>query len=195
MKNSTFNWVRLLGIGQYQEAILNFLINGKLQLAELNPVLPKDEIQNINDAYLKKLNASTYTREGEYPNGSTTGEMIFRGNAEKQRVHGAIGEKKSGYVQYDNVFELNTPQTVVLNIRYSKHSEPTNSIDVFLDNEPEPRASFTPAVTGDWNDFILSKNITLGNVGKGNHSIRFLFKQQEYGVMDLDQLIFTLIRN
>lgn len=135
-----------------------------------------------------------YEREGEIPDGYTVGQTLTRSRASQLNVHGQFGTvpawpAQGGYVRYDGVL---TPQLshLYLKLRYSKHSPPTAHIEVFIDDEPEPRAALAPLDQGDWDRFVWSEPIDLGRVGFGEHSIRFATVGQEYGVADLD--LFTL---
>lgn len=135
------------------------------------------------------------TREAEYPDQSSTGQMIHRSNASGGQVHGQIGcasdapwPAKSGYVKYAN---LKTPQTdhLYLVLRYSKHSPPSVPVDIYVDDEAQPRVSFRPDDQGDWNRFAVSNEIDLGSVTEGTHSITLKVEGQQYGVFDLDYLV------
>ena len=110
-------------------------------------------------------------------------------------MHGQIGctgdspwAAKPGYVKYTN---LKTPQTdhLYLVLRYSKNSPPSAPVDIYVDEDAQPRASFRPQDQGDWNTFATSEEIDLGGVTEGNHSITLKVEGQQYGVLDLDYLI------
>lgn len=134
-------------------------------------------------------------REAEYPDQSSVGQMIRRSNASGGQVHGQIGctedspwPAKPGYVKYSN---LKTPQTdhLYLVLRYSKNSPPSVPVDIYIDDEAQPRASFRPEDQGDWNKFATSAEIGLGSVTEGTHSFTLEVEGQQYGVLDLDYLI------
>ena len=134
-------------------------------------------------------------REAEYPDQSSVGQMICRSNASGGQVHGQIGcagaapwLARPGHVKYTN---LNTPQTdhLYLVLRYSKNSPPSVPVDIYVDDETRPRASFRPADQGDWNRFAISSELDLGSVTEGSHSIMLKVEGQQYGVLDLDYLI------
>jgi hypothetical protein len=136
-----------------------------------------------------------FKREAENPDQSSVGQLIRRSNASGGQVHGQIGctsdspwSARSGYVKYTN---LQTPQTdhLYLVLRYSKNSPSSVPVDIYVDEETQPRASFRPDDQGDWNSFALSGEIDLGSVTEGSHSITLKVEGQQYGVLDLDYLI------
>jgi hypothetical protein len=136
-----------------------------------------------------------FKREAENPDQSSVGQMIRRSNASGGQVHGQIGctsnspwSAKPGYVKYTN---LKTPQAdhLYLVLRYSKHSPPSVPLDIYVDEEAQPRASFRPDDQGDWNSFAVSSEIDLGSMTEGSHSITLQIAGQQYGALDLDYLI------
>lgn len=138
-----------------------------------------------------------YERECEYPDESTTGQMMFRSNASNSKVHGQFGTtgaipwpEQAGYVIYKNI-NMPTLNQLYLKLRYSKNSNSSVPILIYLDNEPAPRASLYPIDQHDWNVFTWTEPILLGKVDSGVHSIKFYTNGQQYGVADLDQLILT----
>jgi hypothetical protein len=132
-----------------------------------------------------------YQRECEYPDEHTVGRMIQRSNASGEKVHGQFGcasgadwPAQAGYVRYCGV-EVSRSAVLFLTVRYSKHS-PAGLIQVYLDDEPTPRASFE--VTGsDWNSFKWTDPISLGSVEEGTHCVTFQTDGQQYGTADLDK--------
>ncbi len=136
-------------------------------------------------------------RECENPYFSSVGQTLSRTNASGGKVHGQFGttgeapwDAKAGQVIYQN---LNIPQTLslFLKIRYSKNSPASVPILIYLDSEPNPRASFYPKDQHDWNQFTWSEPIYLGKVKGGKHSLSLSTLGQQYGVADLDQFILT----
>jgi hypothetical protein len=139
-----------------------------------------------------------HKREAEYPDQSSVGQMIYRSNASGGQVHGQIGcagdspwPARPGHVKYTN---LNTPETdrLYLVLRYSKNSPLAVPVDIYVDDETRPRASFRPADQGDWNRFATSQELDLGSVTEGIHSITLKVEGQQYGVLDLDYLILRI---
>lgn len=126
----------------------------------------------------------SFTRECEFPDAYTVGNMIFRGNASNVRTHGQFGSEQ-GYAEYTGI---ETPQNYNLKIRlrYSKHSPSTVPIYIKIDNE-DP-VSFVPSDMGSWNTFTTSPEIDLGNIDKGVHTIRLYADEQTWGVADLDYI-------
>jgi hypothetical protein len=138
-----------------------------------------------------------YERECEDPDESTVGQMIWRFNASDSRVHGQFGttsaspwSAKSGEVIYHNI---STPQIDLsfMKIRYSKYSSSSIPILIYIDDEPNPRATFYPIDQGSWDQFIWTEPILLGNRRSGVHSIKFSTDGQQYGVADLDKFVLT----
>ena len=137
----------------------------------------------------------SYEREGEYPDDSTVGQMLVRSNASGSKVHGQFGTvpawpAKSGFVKYNHI---NIPQTdhLYLTLRYSKYSPASVPILIFIDDEPTPRTTLLPKDQGDWNQFVWTEPIFLGEMGSGIHSIKFYTDGQTYGVADLDKFMLT----
>jgi hypothetical protein len=142
--------------------------------------------------------AQSYERECEYPNEATVGQMIYRSNASKDKVHGQFGSQsispyaaRAGYVRYTGIQIDNNLSHLYLKLRYSKHSSSTVPIQVSLDNEATPRASFYPQNQYSWNEFSWTALIDLGTVSRGTHTITFHTTGQQYGVADLD--VFVLL--
>jgi hypothetical protein len=144
--------------------------------------------------------ASTATlpivRECEYPDEASIGEPISRSGASGSKVHGQFGittgtawSARPGYVQYN----ISTPQSdlVYLTLRYSKYSPSSASIRIYIDGEANPRAAFQPIDQGSWDRFVWSEPITLGSVGTGPHTLRFVTDGQQYGVADLDAFVLS----
>ncbi len=138
-----------------------------------------------------------YAREGEHPDYATVGQTLSRPQASAGQVHGQFGcegdspwAAKSGEVRYDNI---RTPalDNFYLNLHYSKSSSSTADILVYLDKEPVPRATIRPLDQQDWNRFVWTGLVSLGDVTAGVHSIRFYTDGQQYGVADLDQFYLT----
>ncbi len=136
-----------------------------------------------------------YEREGEFPDELTVGQTLERSNASGEKVHGQFGvipawPAQPGYVKYNNI---NIPKTdhLYLRLRYSKFSQTSVQILIYIDEEPDPRASILPKDQGDWNQFIWAEPILLGKMERGVHSIKFYTDGQEYGVADLDKFILT----
>jgi hypothetical protein len=123
--------------------------------------------------------------------------VIQRSNASALLALGQFGaagyspwQAQSGFVQYDSI-SIPQLEHLELNLRYSKHSPSSVPILVYVDNEPDPRASFIPVDLGDWNSFAWSEQIDLGKIGSGAHSLRFFTAGQQYGVADLDMFTLT----
>jgi hypothetical protein len=139
-----------------------------------------------------------YERECENPDESTVGQMIWRSNASGAQVHGQFGTTpgapwpaQPGSVTYTNI-ELSQAGPVTLTLRYSKYSSSSVPIQVYLDDEPTPRAAFTPVDQGDWNSFTWSEAIALGEIESGVHALRLATDGQQYGVVDLDTFVLEL---
>ena len=133
----------------------------------------------------------------EYPDEATVGQMIWRSSALDSKVHGQFGTTadspwppKAGYVKYTNI---NIPpfDSVYLRLRYSKYSSSAVPILIYVDDEPNPRATLYPIDQGDWNRFIWTDPILLGRITSGVHSIKFFTNGQQYGVADLDAFILA----
>jgi DNA-binding CsgD family transcriptional regulator len=139
--------------------------------------------------------AWTYEREGEYPDEFTVGKVINRPNASDEMVHGQFGTvpawpAQPGYVKYSNI---ETPRTehLFLRLRYSKYSSSSVTIQVYLDDESEPRFAILPVDQGDWDKFVWTDLIDIGSVERGVHTIRLYTAGQVYGVADLDKFVLS----
>lgn len=134
-----------------------------------------------------------YERECEYPDDVTVGEMIKRVGASGSMVHGQFGTvaawpPKPGYVKYNNI-ETPRVDQLYLKLRYSKYSPASVPIQIYIDDELTPRATFYPNNQESWDRFVWSEPILLGRIRRGTHSIKFLTEGQQYGVADLDKFI------
>jgi hypothetical protein len=140
----------------------------------------------------------SFAREAESPDEFTIGGTIFRGSACQGMVHGQFGTTgvpptyppQSGYAQYANI-NMPSLANAYLWLRYSKNSPASVSIEVYLDDEPTPRASFIPQDQGDWNAFVWTTAVDLGAVSSGPHTLRFFTTGQQYGVADLDRFMLS----
>jgi len=134
-----------------------------------------------------------YEREGEYPDEHTVGHVLQRSNASAEMAHAQFGTvpawpPQPGYVKYEDI-EIPRTDHLYLKLRYSKYSESSIPILVFLDDEE--RYSLMPIDQGDWNKFVWSEVIDLGKVKRGKHSIKFYTEGQTFGVADLDKFILS----
>jgi DNA-binding CsgD family transcriptional regulator len=145
------------------------------------------------------LNAKpwSYEREAEFPDRFTVGQDVDRSNASGAKVHGQFGtiglepwSAQSGFATYYNI-EIPKDSELYLKLRYSKFSEASVRILVYLDSETDPRNTILPDDQGDWNTFAWTEWIALGKISKGTHSIMFYTDGQEFGIADLDQFILT----
>jgi len=134
-----------------------------------------------------------YTRECEYPDEYSVGQVAQRTNASGSEVHGQFGcesfdpwTARAGYVKY-NIPELHSGYHLYLVLRYSKNSPSTAPIMIYLDEETQPRAVFIPNDQGSWNEFTETEPIDLGQIAAGAHTIKFSTDGQQYGVADLDK--------
>jgi DNA-binding CsgD family transcriptional regulator len=139
--------------------------------------------------------AWTYEREGEYPDEYTVGKVINRPNASDEMVHGQFGTvpawpAQPGYVKYSNIETAGT-EHLFLRLRYSKYSSSSVTIQVYLDDESEPRFAILPVDQGDWDKFVWTDGIDLGSVKSGVHAIKFYTNGQTYGVADLDKFVLS----
>lgn len=132
-----------------------------------------------------------YTRECEYPDDHDVGQMVQRNSASESKAHGLFGcdtsepwPVKAGYVEYNNI-ELDSADHLYVILRYSKNSESTTSINIYLDGEL--RATFIPENQGDWDTFTETLPIDLGQITADTYTIRFSTEGQQYGVADLDR--------
>ncbi len=139
----------------------------------------------------------TYEREAEFPDEFTVGQNLDRSNASDKKVHGQFGSQsfdpwlpQAGFTKYYNI-EIPKNGMLYLQICYSKFSKSSVPILIYLDDEQDPRESIYPIDPGDWNKFIWTEWITLGETTKGTHSIKFFTNGQEFGVADLDKFILT----
>lgn len=139
----------------------------------------------------------SYEREAEYPDEFTVGQYLDRTDASRGKVHGQFGTQsfepwapQAGFVKYYNI---QTPQSgmLYLQIRYSKHSQSSVPILIYLDDEQNPRGSIYPIDQGDWNKFSWTELIQLGDIKSGIHAIKFYTIGQEYGVADLDKFVLS----
>ena len=135
----------------------------------------------------------TYEDEMEFSSGATVGQSITRSNASQHWVHGQFGADeslgwpaKAGEVTYADI-TMPTTNNLSISIHYSKHSAASVPIEIYLDDEATPRATFVPQNQGSWNQFVWSDKIALGAVSSGLHSIRLYTGGQRFGVADLDQ--------
>ncbi len=135
---------------------------------------------------------SECTRECEYPDEHTVGQMIPRPNASGSEVHGRFGcenvdpwTARAGYVKYN--VELHRSDHLYLVLKYSKNSPSTAPIRIYLDEETQPRAAFIPKNQGSWNKFTETEPMDLGQITTGTHTIKFSTDGQQYGVADLDK--------
>jgi DNA-binding CsgD family transcriptional regulator len=147
--------------------------------------------------FFQPKKAWVYEREAEFPDDFTTGIILDRSNALGTKVHGQFGSQSTspwsaqpGYVLYNKI-NISQNGPLYLQIRYSKFSKSSVPILIYLDDEQNPRESLYPIDQGDWNIFTWTEWITLGEVTKGHHSIKFFTKGQEFGVADLDKFMLT----
>lgn len=138
----------------------------------------------------------TYTRECEYPDEYSVGQVAQRTNASGLEVHGQFGcesfdpwAARAGYVKY-NILELHSSCHLYLVLRYSKSSPSTTPIMIYLDEETQPRAVFIPNNQESWNEFTETELIDLGQITAGAHTIKFATDGQQYGVADLDKFTY-----
>ena len=113
--------------------------------------------------------------------------MIPISNASGSKVHGQFGcegaepwSAKAGYVRYN----INLPSSapIYLILRYSKNSEPTTPIRIYIDEETQPKTTFTPENQGDWEGFTETEPIYLGQITSGTHNLTLSTDGQQYGV-------------
>ena len=123
--------------------------------------------------------------------------MIWRSNASGSQVHGQFGAAaespwpaKSGYVKYNGI-DIPALDQVFLKLRYSKYSSASVPILIYLDDEPDPRATLNLVDQGDWNQFAWTAPIPLGKIVAGIHSLKFATDGQQYGVADLDTFVLA----
>jgi DNA-binding CsgD family transcriptional regulator len=136
-----------------------------------------------------------YTRESEHPDISSGGQTIDRSKASGKNVFGQFGamsvapwSSQPGFVIYQNILLPNVDR-LYLKLLYSKKSPSSVPIQIYLDNNEIPSATFFPSDQGDWNRFVWTDPIFLGKVDEGIHSIKFMTDGQQYGVADLDKFV------
>lgn len=134
-----------------------------------------------------------YSRECEYPDNHTSGQMLQRANASGKKVHGQFGcdanefKAQAGFVEYRNIRTPNL-SNIFLKLRYSKHGPTLAPIEVFFDKEKAPRLTIYLDDQGDWNKFAIKDSIGLGEITNGLHTLILKSKGQDFGVADLDRL-------
>jgi len=140
----------------------------------------------------------TWSRECENPDEATVGRMIWRSNASGSQVHGQFGAAgnapwpaQAGFVKYQSI-DMPALDQVYLKLRYSKYSSASVPILIYLDDEPNPRATLDLVDQGDWNNFAWTASIPLGKIAGGNHSIKLSTAGQQYGVADLDTFVLSV---
>jgi len=138
-----------------------------------------------------------YEREAEFPDEFTVGQDVDRSNASDKKVHGQFGSQnfdpwlpQAGFAKYYNI-DVPKSSVLYLQLSYSKFSKSSVPILIYLDDEQDPRHSVYPIDQGDWNKFIWTEWIALGEIKQGVHSIKFFTNGQEFGVVDLDRFILT----
>lgn len=173
------------------------LVAGEIYTSEEVKVL-RHESSAISDVVMvTKLSTHAelkkYTRECEYPDEYTVGQVAQRPNVSGSEVHTQFGcesfdpwTARAGYVKY-NILEFQSSCHLYLVIRYSKSSPSTTPIRIYLDEETQPRAVFTPYNQESWNEFTETELLDLGQITAGAHTIKFSTDGQQYGVADLDK--------
>jgi hypothetical protein len=141
----------------------------------------------------------TYRREGEHPSHHTVGTTLSRANASGTSVHGQFGcadeepwPALAGEVSYVGILVPQDTEHLTLRLRYSKHSPPSVPIEVYLNDEAEARASFTPRDQGGWLRFAWTPELDLGVAQQGEHSLKLTTAGQQFGVIDLDVIELSL---
>lgn len=138
-------------------------------------------------------------REAETADEITTGDKdnIWRSNASDQMVLGQFGcegdspyAAKPGYAKYI-IEKIPRSTHLYLVVRFSKDTPAIKPIEVYIDDETEPRASFYPTNQDDWNKFAETERLDLGSIEAGDHILRFQTVGQQYGVADLDKFTLT----
>ena len=138
-----------------------------------------------------------YEIEAGNPDEATVGQKIYRSNASGSKVYGQFGSTAAspfpaqpGYVIYQHI---NTPQVdqLYLKLRYSKNSPSSVPILIYIDDEPDPRASIHLLDQQNWDQFTWTEPILLGKIKSGVHAIKLFTVGQQYGVADLDQLVLS----
>lgn len=140
-------------------------------------------------------------REFESKTYFNIGKAIGRGNASGEIVHGQFGcgpepdhDAKPGSIEFAGI-SVPAGGDLLIRITYSKNSPETTPIQIFVNEEGDPRASFTPKSTGDWNKFTSTGDIMLGTVSNGIYKLTFYTEGQKWGVADLDRFVLCQIRN
>lgn len=149
----------------------------------------------ISIFFLTTKSVKIYERECEHPDSFSVGLTIDRSNASGKNVHGQFGSmntspwsSQAGFAIYQNIL-IPKEERIYLKINFSKKSPSSVPIQIFLDDEEIPIATFFPVDQGDWNHFEWSDPIFLGSVEKGVHSIKFWTDGEQYGVADLDKFV------
>lgn len=138
-------------------------------------------------------------RECEEVDDYTVGDPnnIIRSSASKKRVLGQFGcagsspyGPESGYATY----KVQIPETGnwFISVVYSCRNVHSVSIDIYVDDEQKPRASFYPENTLDWNSFQSTVKINLGAITAGPHTMIFKTNGAKYGVADLDYFVLSM---
>ncbi|MCP5094124.1 MAG: hypothetical protein GY943_01085, partial [Chloroflexi bacterium] len=137
--------------------------------------------------------AWSYERECENPDAHTIGQTLVRTDASATTVHGQFGTvddglypEQAGDVQYINI-ETVQIERLFVQLRYSKNSQLSTPILIYIDDETLPRAAIYPANQGSWEQFSWTEPILLGSIDEGTHTIIFFTEGQQYGVADLDK--------
>ncbi len=137
-----------------------------------------------------------YEREAEAPDEVSVGTPGDRSAASGAKALLKFGCRddasactaQAGSVVYRNL-ELPEMEHLWIALRYSKYSQATTTIRVFLDGETVVRAEIMPEDQGGWNSFAWSDPADLGAVMAGPHTLRLETDGQPNGVADLDKLI------
>jgi len=191
----TLGWGRYLAESQGQVSAL-------WQAVITNPFLQKGyQLLNSEKLSTTPLPMSTqrvYERECENPDEFTVGQTLVRENASKQEVHGQFGTSGKppwsalpGYVEYTNI-DLPQAETLYLKLRYSKNSEASTPVLIFVDDETIPRATFYPENLGSWENFTWTEPIPLGSIENGSHTIKISTDGQQFGTADLDRFVLEV---
>ena len=140
----------------------------------------------------------TYERECENFDAHTVGQVIARSSASGLNVYGQFGTiaaspwtAKAGDVQYNNI-NIQSAGNLSVKLRYSKHSLSSVPIQLYIDSEPTPKATFYPLDQGSWDRFVWTEPIGMGRVESGLHTIKFSTDGQQYGVADLDVFVLSI---
>lgn len=190
-------WTKSVSLGKVEAGTHIIILKPKWTFGEI--IFDQFRLSNkpLNPNTEDTKPANSILIEGESPNLFTTGKLIYRSNASRGMVSGnlggdydalnGIGKAKSGYITYQGL-EMESKEKVYIKFRYSKNTDPEEAIEVYIDDEPSPRASFLPKSTNDWNDFVWSAPVLLGKLEEGLHTLTLKMKGQIYGIMDLDQI-------